>query len=120
MGCVAKSKKVKLSKMKPEEALKFLFIKFIQYLRGDEMIRTSAGSTVFECDVTWNDNGTFKPSEKAIAEAFGYLNRLWISYVMKMYRPNSWDKYKGLFKQAVSEEWRASKKSTSTETESQY
>lgn len=111
-----KSKKRSIVKMKPQECITHLFVKFILYLRGEEMV--SRNGVPFDGDVVWNGDGTFSPSEKAIADVFRYLNSLWEKYVRANFRKDSHGKYMDLFKQAVSEEWKASR-ITTEQTESQ-
>lgn len=111
MACIAKkSKKKSIMKLTPQECINYLFVRFIYYLRGEEMVTGPNGS--FDYDVEWLEDGSFKPSEKAIADVFEYLNGLWCKYVRANFKKETQHKYVDLLKQAVSEEWKASKVTT--------
>jgi hypothetical protein len=111
-----KSKKVKLSRLRPDDCLQRLFFKFILYLRGEEMV--SDNGEKFDLETEYFDDGTFKPSESDIAAVFKYLDWHWQRYVKKTYKKETWDKYLDLFKKAVSDEWKASKITPEEESQS--
>lgn len=116
MACIAKkTKKRSILKLTPQECIQHLFVKFILYLRGEKMV--SRNDVPFD-DVEWLEDGSFKPSEKAIADVFQYLNGLWEKYVRASFKRGTHDKYINLFKQAVSEEWKASMVQDQTESQS--
>lgn len=116
MACIAKkSKKKSILKLTPQECIQHLIVKLICYLRGEEMV--SRQGVPFD-DVEWFEDGSFKPSEKAIADVFQYLDGLWGKYVRANFKKGTHEKYINLFKQAVSEEWKASKISDQTESQS--
>lgn len=104
----AKKKKVKVTKIDPTEAFEFLVSRYVLYLRGEEMV-TYRGEAV-DKTVSWNEDGTFTPSEKGIAETFQFLNNLWVKSVHRNFKRSAWHKYENLFKEAVSREWNASRK----------
>ena len=109
MACIAKkSKKVRLMDMQPDQCIQYLFLRFIMYLRGEKMVTDKYGFTYDE-GTEYLGDGSFKPSERDIAEVFKYLDGLWKRYVRSKYKKETWEKYYGLFTQAVSEEWKASK-----------
>ena len=117
MSNCAKTKKLKFSKMSANDVLQHLFLDFVLYLRG-EKIPVLNGEKL-EFDVEWNEDGTFKPTEESIAMMFKTMDGAWRRFCKKRFDKEA-DRVKteGMFKYAVSEEWNASKKSTSTETES--
>ena len=116
MATIAKTKKLKFSKMQANDVLATLFSMFLLYLRGEEIPKLNGEKLEF--NVEWHDDGSFKPDEQSIAEVFKKLDAVWRRCVHRRFKEEAWNKYEGLFKHAVSEEWKASK-STLTATESQ-
>ena len=102
-----KPKKRSILTLTPQECLQHLFSMFILYLRGEKMV--SREGVEFD-DVEWREDGSFRPSEKAIADVFQYLDGIWRRSMRKNFKPGTYDKYCNLFKQAVSEEWNASRR----------
>lgn len=117
MGCVAKTKKIKFSKMLMEDVLLTLVTKYILYLRGEEMFKFNG--VPVDTTVTYHEDGSFTPTEEGIAETFKFMNNLWERQVRHRIKQDAWPKYIDMFKQSISKEWNASKKSSSTATESQ-
>ena len=107
MGCVAKTKKIKFSKMLMEDVLLTLVTKYVLYLRGEEMFKFNG--VPVDTTVTYHEDGSFTPTEEGI----------WERQVRHRMKEESWPKYIDMFKQSISKEWNASKKSSSTATESQ-
>jgi len=102
MGCVAKTKKIKFSKMLMEDVL-----------------LTKFNGVPVDTTVTYHEDGSFTPTEEGIAETFKFMNNIWERQVRHRMKEESWPKYIDMFKQSISKEWNASKKSSSTATESQ-
>lgn len=118
MGCVAKVKKVKISKMLLEDLLVYLLTRYVLYLRGEEMFKFN-GEPV-DKTVAYHEDGTFVPTEQGIADTFKFMDDLWQQQIRHRVKKEAWPKYIELFKQSVAKEWKASKnKSGSTATGSQ-
>ncbi len=116
MAQIAKTKKIKLSKLSPDEVAQRLFVKFILFLRGEEVPVINNNRLA---EVEW-DGDSFKPSEEDIATVFSILDSHWRKYLQRNFKESVYEKYGDVFKEMVSEEWKASrKKSGSTATENQ-
>ena len=119
MAFIAKKAKTKrLRDMAPADVIENLFVKFILYLRGEEF--PVINGRKLEYEVEWKEDGSFKPTEKSIANVFNDINGVWVRYVHGYFKKEAWSKYEEIFKEEVSKEWNASKmKSTSTAVENQ-